>query len=214
MISLDLVLPGLFGILRLQKGLCNNRFRDGTNMGDEEKIEELEGEEGAGEGEGKAAKAETGGGFAASRIVKILVYVVGGVLSIFLMIGISYLVSKYVQERSYEKEQDIVVAPPPPPLAHFDLPVFQTTTSDEDPHFAKITVSLGFEENPELLGEFIARTVQMQHVVNILLRGKKFEELDSVEDSVGLSEEIKAHINVLLIAGKVKEVYFKEFVIN
>ena len=107
-----------------------------------------------------------------------------------------------------------MVAPPPPPLAHYDLPTFQTTTSDSEPHFAKITISLGFDDNQELLGEHIARTVQIQHMVNIILRGKKFEELDTVEDSVALSEEIKAHVNVVLIAGKVKEVYFKDFVVN
>jgi len=183
-------------------------------MGDEEKVEEMEPEEGSGEGEAKGGGDSGNAGLAASRIVKILIYVVGGILAIFLMIGISYLVSKYVQERSYQKEQDIVVAPPPPPLSHYDMPVFQTATNDEEPHFAKITVSLGFEENPELLTELIARQVQMQHMVNIIMRGKKFEDLNSVEDSVALSEEIKAHINVILIAGKIKEVYFKEFVVN
>ena len=153
-------------------------------MGDEEKVDEMEPEEGSGEGESKGGGEAGGGGLAASRIVKILIYVVSGILAVFLMIGISYLVSKYVQERSYQKEQDIVVAPPPPPLAHYDLPVFQTATADEEPHFAKITVSLGFED------------------------------LNTVEKSVGLSEEIKSHVNVILIAGKIKEVYFKEFVVN
>lgn len=184
-------------------------------MGDEEKIEEMDAEEGGGEGETKAAAEDAGaGGKAASRIVKILIYVVGGILAVFLIIGISYLVSKYVQERSYQKEQDIVVAPPPPPLAHYDLPTFQTTTSDEEAHFAKVTISLAFEDNPELLNELISRTVQMQHLINIILRGKRFEELNSVEDSVALAEEIKAHVNVILIAGKIKEVYFKEIVVN
>ena len=184
-------------------------------MGDEEKVDDIEAEDGAGEGEAKGGGGDSGNaGLAASRIVKILIYAVSGILAIFLMVGISYLVSKYVQERSYQKEQDIVVAPPPPPLAHYDLPAFQTATVDEEPHFAKITMSLGFEDNPELLNELIARQVQMQHLVNIILRSKRFEDLNTVEKSVGLSEEVKAHINVILIAGKVKEVYFKEFVVN
>jgi flagellar basal body-associated protein FliL len=38
--------------------------------------------------------------------------------------------------------------------------------------------------------------------------------MDSVEEIINLSEEIKAHINVILIAGKIKEVYFKEIVVN
>jgi flagellar basal body-associated protein FliL len=184
-------------------------------MGDDEKIEEMDAEEGGSEGEGKEASGEQrGGGFTASRIIKILIYFVGGLFLVFMIIGISYLVSKYVQERSYQKDQDIVVAPPPPPLAHYDLPTFQTTTSDEEPHFAKVTLSLGFEDNPELLNELISRTVQIQHMINIIMRGKKFEELNSEEDAIALTEEIKAHVNVILIAGKIREVYLKEIVVN
>lgn len=174
-------------------------------MADEELNDELEGGEESG-GESSSAGA--------SKLVKILLYVVGGILLVFLIIGISFLVSRYVQERAYEREQDIVVAPPPPPLAHFDLPDFAITTKDAEPHFAKISISLGYEDNVELNTELVQRTVQIQHLVNILLRGKRYEDLDSVEDTVSLSEEIKAHINVILISGKVKEVYFREFVVN
>jgi len=60
----------------------------------------------------------------------------------------------------------------------------------------------------------VQRTVQIQHIINIILRSKSYEEMDSVEEIIGLSEEIKAHINVILIAGKIKEVYFKEIVVN
>lgn len=178
-------------------------------MGDEERVgvDELEEEEGA-KAEEPGARADV------SKIVKILIYVAGAVLLVFLMIGISYLVTKYVQEKKYEREQDVIVAPPPPPLAHFDIPSFSITTKDAEPHFGKITVSLGYENNPELNAEFVQRTVQIQHIINIILRSKKYEDMDSVEDIIGLSEEIKAHINTILVAGKVKEVYFKEFVIN
>jgi len=163
--------------------------------------------------EGEAApeeKSQSG----ASKIVKILLYVVGGILLIFLIVGISFLVSRYVQERSYQKEQDIVVAPPPPPLSHFSLPDFAIATKDAEPHFAKISIALAYEDSVELNTELVKRTVQMQHLINIILRGKRFEDLDSVEDTIGLAEEIKAHLNVILISGKIKEVYFKEFVVN
>jgi flagellar basal body-associated protein FliL len=178
-------------------------------MGDEEKISVDEVEE-----EAPARAEEAAPRFDVSRIVKILLYVVGAILLIFLMIGTSYLVTKYVQEKKYEKEQDVVVAPPPPPLAHTDLPTFSTTTKDPEPHFAKITVSLGYDQSPELIAELGQRTVQMQHIINIILRSKSYEELDSVEDILNLSEEIKAHVNAILVAGKVKEVYFREFVVN
>lgn len=164
------------------------------------------------EGGGGGADESSSGG--ASKLIKILLYVVGGILLIFLIVGVSYIVSMNVQEMAYEREQDIVVAPPPPPLAHFDLPDFSVTTKDAEPHFVKISLSLGYETDTELNTELVQRTVQLQHTINIILRGKRFEDLDSVEDTVGLAEEIKAHVNVILISGKIKEIYFREFVVN
>jgi flagellar basal body-associated protein FliL len=179
-------------------------------MGEDERADLLE----EGEEEEGVEVPEAIEGADTSKIIKILLYVVGLILLIFIVFGISYLVSTYVQEKRYEREQDIVVAPPPPPLSHFDLPSFSVTTKDVEPHFAKITVSLGYEENVGLNAELVKRTVQIQHIVNIILRGKKYEDLDSVEDTINLSEEIKAHINVILVSGKIKEVYFREFVVN
>jgi len=75
-------------------------------------------------------------------------------------------------------------------------------------------VSLAYEHSVELNSELVKRRDQIQHIVNIILQGKKYEDMDSVSDAVALAEEIKAHINVVLISGKVTEVYFKEFVVN
>lgn len=179
-------------------------------MGEDERADLLE----EGEEEEGVEVPEAIEGADTSKIIKILLYVVGLILLVFIVFGISYLVSTYVQEKRYEREQDIVVAPPPPPLSHFDLPSFSVTTKDIEPHFAKITVSLGYEENVGLNAELVKRTVQIQHIVNIILRGKKYEDLDSVQDTINLSEEIKAHINVILVSGKIREVYFREFVVN
>lgn len=178
-------------------------------MGDEERVNVDDIEEEESEGLAQAPSPSD-----TSRIIKMLLYVAGAVLLVFIVIGISYLVTKYVQEQRYEREQDIVLAPPPAPLAHFDLPSFSVTTKDAEPHFAKLTVSLGYEENVELNAELVQRTPQIQHIINIVLRGKKYEDMDSVEDTVNLSEEIKAHINTILISGKIREVYFREFVVN
>lgn len=181
-------------------------------MGDEERDDLVQDEE---EQEQAAAPAEgAGGGLLGSRIVKILLYVAGAAVLLVLVVGISYLVSKHVQESSYEKRQDIVAAPPPPPLAGFELPDISKTTADVEPHFVKMKISLAYETSPELTAELTQRKDQILHIVNILLQGKKYEELDSVSDVVALAEEIKAHVNVILISGKIKEVYFKEFMVN
>lgn len=110
--------------------------------------------------------------------------------------------------------QYLIVAPPPPPLAIYDLPTFSVTTKDAEPHFAKITMSFGYEVNDKLKAELERRTTKIQHMIYILLSDKKYQEINSIEGSIALAEEIKAQINIILRSGRVKEVYFKEFLIN
>ncbi len=176
-------------------------------MGDEEN--EMEEDEGGSGGE-PAGNGDT------SKIVKILIYVAGGILAIVLMAGISYIISKSQQEGRYEKSQDIVAAPPPPPLNTFDLKTFAKTTADAEPHFMKMEISLAYESGNSinLNNELIKRKDQIRHIVNIILQGKRFEDLDGVNDTIALAEEIKAHINKILISGRIKEVYFKELVVQ
>ncbi len=176
-------------------------------MGDEERDDLMEEEE-AGVG------SEPTGGAEASKIVKILLYVAAAILLLVVMLGISFLVAKNVQEGKYEKDQDVVAAPPPPPMHTYELPAFSKTTADAEPHFIKMQISLAYEMSVELNSELVRRKDEIQHIVNVLLQGKRYDQLDSVSDAVELAEEIKAHINVRLISGKIKEVYFKELVVN
>lgn len=176
-------------------------------MGDEERDEMIEEEE-SGESPGPSFS------IGKSKILRILLFVAGGILFLVLVVGISYWVAKSVQESSYERRQDIIAAPPPPPLNVFEMPELSMTTADEDPHFIKLQISLGYEPHLELQNELIKRRDQMQHIVNILLQGKRAENLRTVEDTVALAEEIKAHINMVLVSGQIKEVYFREFVVN
>mgnify|MGYP001548154181 CR=1 FL=1 len=176
-------------------------------MGDEERDEMMDDEEGGG-AEEVAGSGET------SKLVKLLLYIAGGVLILVLVFGISYLVSKYVQESQYAKDQEKVAAPPPPPLTTFELQDFSKTTADTEPHFVKMKISLGYDHTVELQTELVKRKDQIRHIVNLTLQGKKYEDLNSVSDQITLAEELKAHVNKVLISGKVKEVYFKEFVVN
>jgi flagellar FliL protein len=179
-------------------------------MGDEEK-DDLAGPE---EEEGGSSEGEQSGGGGPSKIIKILLYVAGGILLIVLVTGISFLVSKSVQESSFEKSQDIVSAPPPPALSSFELPPFAKTTADAEPRFMKINMALAFKPNLELSAELGKRKDQIQHIINILLQSKKYEDLNTVSGQVALAEEIKAHVNTILAIGKIEEVYFKEFLVQ
>ncbi|HOK03427.1 MAG TPA: flagellar basal body-associated FliL family protein [Spirochaetota bacterium] len=151
---------------------------------------------------------------ATSKIVKILLYVAGGIILVLLVTGISYLVSTTVTESKREKSYDIIAAPPPEPLATFELPPFSKSTADAEPHFIKMTISLAYEASPLMSAELANRRDEIQHIVNVILQGKTVEDLKDKDDMITLSEEIKAHINLRLIAGKIKEVYFKEYLVN
>ncbi len=176
-------------------------------MADEERDDLIEGEE----EQTASVNAESG---SKSKLVKILLMVAGGILLVILIFGISYLVSKYVSEKNYEKRQDIVAAPAPPPLTTYELPVFSKMTADADPHHLKMQVSLGYDGSLELSTELTKRKDELLHVINILLQGKAYEDLNSVTGMVELGEEIKAHVNMRLTSGKVQSVLFKEFIVN
>jgi flagellar protein FliL len=177
-------------------------------MGDDDRIEdEVDEQEGSGE--------EVKGSTETSKIVKILMFVAGGILFVILVSGISYIIVKNVKESSYEKSQDIVAQPPPPALKTFELPSFSKTTSDAEPHFLKVKLSLGYDKmNVKLNNELVSRKDEIQHIINMILQGKKYEELRSESDVIFLAEEIKSHINLRLIFGKIKEVYFISYVVN
>ena len=166
--------------------------------------EEEESEGGGSSGESK--------GF--SKIIKILLFVAGGVLLVVLITGISYVVSKYISEKNYTRSQEIIAAPPPPPYSTFELPEFAKTTSDAEPHFFKMQISLGYEPNLELNNELIRRKDEILNTINLLLMDKKYEEINTRLGVINLAEEIKATINLRLASGKVQEVFFKDLVIN
>ncbi len=179
-------------------------------MGDDEKLaNEMDDDEESG------AVAESAPSGAASRIVKILLWVVGAVLVAASMFGISWIVANYVEERRSQTEEGRLIAPPPLPRLHHDLPTFSISTRDPEPHFAKVAVSLGYaEKNLSLSQELTKRSVEMRHIVNLLLSSKSYEDIDSLEDKIGLAEEIKAHVNVILRDGKIEDVYFTEFIVT
>ena len=181
-------------------------------MGDDERLGgDIEEEESGTEA------GETGGGLAgaaSSKIVKILLWVVGVLLLCAAMFGISWVVAMYVEERRSQREEGILVAPPPPPRTVYELPTFSVSTRDDEPHFAKVSVSLGYEDNIELTLELGQRKTEIRHIINMLLSSKKYEDMATLENKIALAEEIKSHVNVILAKGRVSDVYFTEFVVN
>jgi flagellar basal body-associated protein FliL len=118
------------------------------------------------------------------------------------------------EDGSPEDNSGIYIAPPPPPLLTYELPSFSFMTKDEDPHFVKMSIALGYEKNDELAEELKRRKDEMRHIVNLIAKEQCYDDLNSMKGKIMFAEDIKAHINLRLISGKIKEVYFKEFIIN
>ena len=152
-----------------------------------------------------------------SKLISILLWVAGGLGAIILMIIISYFMAKKVKTDAYQEEQNVVIAPAPPPLATFKFSKeFRVNTADVDePHFIQMSLAFGYDINNKLLeSELIQRQVQMKHIVNIILGGKKKEDITTTLQKLNLAEEIKSQMNIILSEGKVEEVYFEELVVS
>lgn len=152
-----------------------------------------------------------------SRIVTILLWVAGAIAAILLMVLISYFIAKKVKTEAYKEDQNIVIAPAPPPLAIYRFQKeFRVNTADiDEPHFIQVSMTFGYEtENKALETELIARQAHMMHIINIILGGKKKDELTTTLQKLNLAEEIKSQINMILRNGKIDEVYFEQLVIS
>ncbi len=152
-----------------------------------------------------------------SKLVTILLWAVGSIAVILLMLLVSYLMAKKVKSDAYKEEQNIVIAPAPPPLSVYRFPKeFRINTADVDEsHFIQLSLAFGFDiDNKGLEAELIQRQAQMKHIINIILGGKKKEELSTTLQKLNLAEEIKSQINMILSQGKIEEVYFEELVVS
>jgi flagellar FliL protein len=166
---------------------------------------------------------DSGGGYEPSassglnKIVKILIYVALGAVSLVLMAVISYYVALTAAAQQYKEVASIAVVKPPPPTENFNFPEdFRVNTADRgDPHFIKLRLSLGFDRgNPALSAELADRMPQLRNIINLILMGKTKDGLSTVQDRLELREEIKASVNHILSEGKITEVYFSEFIVN
>ncbi|MBE7439721.1 MAG: flagellar basal body-associated FliL family protein [Spirochaetales bacterium] len=173
--------------------------------------EELEDEE-AGSGDYQPTAAS-----GLNKVVKMLIYIALGVAGLILMAVIAYYVAKFAAEQQYKEVASIAVVKPPPPTENFNFQDdFRVNTADQgSTHFIKLKLSLGFDKgNQALSAELADRMPQLRNIINLILSGKTKDQLITIQDQLELREEIKASVNHVLAEGKIREVYFQEFIVN
>lgn len=175
-------------------------------MGDKE-VQEEEG--------GLAEGAPAAGGM--SAIIKWLIYVAAAIFGIIIVTVISMFVAQKTATSVFKQQKNISLVKAPPPLDIYSFPdEFRINTADVgESHFVKLKMSLGFEAGqPALSQELSMRVAQMQNIINLIIARKTKDDLKTITNQLDLREEIKAHLNHILTNGKIKEIYFTEFLVN
>ncbi len=78
---------------------------------------------------------------------------------------------------------------------------------------AKINMELELDGAP-VQEEIDKRKPQIRDIIILLLSGKTFEQVSTREGKDGLRDEIRDTVNTFLTKGKIKRVYFTEFIFN
>lgn len=85
--------------------------------------------------------------------------------------------------------------------------------SEDDSHFVKASLTLELNKE-EALEEANKRMPQIQDAIISLVGNKTFEELQDLQGKKQLKSELKSRINSFLQSGKVKAIYFTDFVVQ
>ena len=149
-------------------------------------------------------------------MIRTLLYVAAALVLIIVSGTIAYMVAKRVSkapatEKTAEEYKDIAK-----PLASFDLKSFSINTSDiEEKHFVKVNIFLGYDEGrQDIQSELNSRKEQLRDIVISIIGSKKYSDLNTQDKIEQLKEEIKRKINNIMRVGKIKAVYFTEFVLT
>jgi len=76
---------------------------------------------------------------------------------------------------------------------------------------AKINLELDVE-NEAVSTEIDQRKAQIRDIIIVLLSGKTYDQISSKEGRDQLKEQIKDTVNAFLTKGKIKDVYFTDFI--
>lgn len=78
---------------------------------------------------------------------------------------------------------------------------------------AKVNMEIELD-NPKLAEEIAKRNPQIRDYINMILSTKTYEEVSTQEGKNNLKDEIRDTLNSFLVQGKIKKIYFTEFIYN
>ena len=144
-----------------------------------------------------------------------------GAAALILLIGIAVAVFLMKKPPPEKKEVDPAQNVPVPELNHgadigpmVDITEFIVNIISADgSHYVKTSLTLELT-TPQAKDEINQRMPQIRDAILLLIGNKTFEELQDLEGKRELKAEIMSKINGFLQAGKVKAIFFTEFVVQ
>ncbi len=131
----------------------------------------------------------------------------GGIAAFFLMGGEEEKVSPEQEKAKMEQQGQLVG-----PMISIDSFIVNIL-DDEESRYLKAAITLELDA-PETLIEVNERMPQIKDAVLLLIGNKTFGELRDLQGKIQLRAELLNRINSLLKNGKVKRIYFTDFVVQ
>lgn len=149
-------------------------------------------------------------------------FIIIGVVVLVLLIGggvAAYFLLK--KDAPTPEEEDPGLAVPVPELTQsgeigpmVDIEEFIVNIISADTnHYVKVSLTVELT-NEEVREEVEKRMPQMRDAILLLLSNKTYEELQDLQGKRQLKAELMSKINSFLQAGKVKSIYFTNFVVQ
>ena len=161
----------------------------------------------------KEAAEESGEGGGSKKkliiIVAVLVLLIGGGVGAFLFLGgeDEEKISPEQEQAELEKQAKQVG-----PMVSIDSFIVNIMDDQESRYLkAKITIEVDGEEASM---ELTQRMAQVKDSILLLLGGKTFDEINDLQGKIQLRAELINKINSILLKGKVKRIYFTDFVVQ
>jgi len=157
-----------------------------------------------------AEKAEEGGSKKKLIIiiVAVLILLIGaGVGAYFFMTGGEEKISPEEEQAELEKQAKQVG-----PMVNIDSFIVNIL-DDEESRYLKAAITLEVS-GEEASMELTQRMPQIKDAILLLVGNKTFSELNDLQGKIQLRAELINKVNSILLKGKVKRIYFTDFVVQ
>ncbi|MBN2144225.1 MAG: flagellar basal body-associated FliL family protein [Candidatus Aureabacteria bacterium] len=143
---------------------------------------------------------------------------IGGLLIIFLGTGTFFGMKSFLKVETEKPgiEKEILEDKKMPDLIESFDTLIVNIMGTQGTRYLKVSVSLELEAKNEdqMKKEFETRKYQMTDILNSIFSSKPMEQIDNPASRNNIKREIRDKLNELLINGQVKDVFFRDFVIQ